>query len=79
MRAAVAEGKGAVSLDGRADRRGLRMPENLLAKLELIERRAVPRGTSARAKSASRLRPPGPRPDPRPGPTFTTPRSRRPL
>src|SRR2546421_2124462 len=49
MREAAAQGKGAVSLDGRLiDAASIRMAENLLAKLELIERRAAPpaeRGT----------------------------------
>jgi malyl-CoA/(S)-citramalyl-CoA lyase len=41
MRDAAREGKGAVSLDGRLiDAASIRMAENLLAKLELIERRA---------------------------------------
>jgi malyl-CoA/(S)-citramalyl-CoA lyase len=41
MREAAREGKGAVSLDGRLiDAASLRMAENLLAKLELIEQRA---------------------------------------
>jgi malyl-CoA/(S)-citramalyl-CoA lyase len=40
MREAAREGKGAVSLDGRLiDAASLRMAENLLAKLELIDRR----------------------------------------
>jgi malyl-CoA/(S)-citramalyl-CoA lyase len=40
MRDAAREGKGAVSLDGRLiDAASIRMAENLLAKLELIERR----------------------------------------
>jgi hypothetical protein len=38
MREAAAEGKGAVSLDGRLiDAASIRMAENLLAKLEQIE------------------------------------------
>ena len=38
MRDAAAEGKGAVSLDGRLiDAASIRMAENLLAKLEQIE------------------------------------------
>lgn len=42
MREAAAEGKGAVSLDGRLiDAASIRMAENLLAKLELIEQRAA--------------------------------------
>jgi malyl-CoA/(S)-citramalyl-CoA lyase len=41
MRQAAKDGKGAVSLDGRLiDAASIRMAENLLAKLELIERRA---------------------------------------
>jgi malyl-CoA/(S)-citramalyl-CoA lyase len=40
MRQAAAEGKGAVSLDGRLiDAASIRMAENLLAKLEQIEAR----------------------------------------
>jgi hypothetical protein len=40
MREAAAEGKGAVSLDGRLiDAASIRMAENLLAKLEQIEAR----------------------------------------
>jgi malyl-CoA/(S)-citramalyl-CoA lyase len=40
MREAAAEGKGAVSLDGRLiDAASIRMAENLLAKLEQIEER----------------------------------------
>jgi malyl-CoA/(S)-citramalyl-CoA lyase len=43
MREAALEGKGAVSLDGRLiDAASIRMAENLLAKLALIERRATP-------------------------------------
>ena len=52
MREAAAEGKGAVSLDGRLiDAASIRMAENLLAKLEQIEERdpdavaAEPMGT----------------------------------
>ena len=47
MREAAAQGKGAVSLDGRLiDAASIRMAENLLAKLELIERRAAPQAES---------------------------------
>jgi malyl-CoA/(S)-citramalyl-CoA lyase len=43
MREAAAEGKGAVSLDGRLiDAASIRMAENLLAKLEQIEARDDP-------------------------------------
>jgi malyl-CoA/(S)-citramalyl-CoA lyase len=43
MREAAAQGKGAVSLDGRLiDAASIRMAENLLAKLELIEQRQTP-------------------------------------
>ena len=42
MREAAAEGKGAVSLDGRLiDAASIRMAENLLAKLDQIEARDV--------------------------------------
>jgi malyl-CoA/(S)-citramalyl-CoA lyase len=45
MREAARDGKGAVSLDGRLiDAASIRMAENLLAKLELIERREAPAG-----------------------------------
>ena len=45
MREASAEGRGAVSLDGRLiDAASIRMAENLLAKLEQIEAREVPAG-----------------------------------
>jgi malyl-CoA/(S)-citramalyl-CoA lyase len=45
MREAAAEGKGAVSLDGRLiDAASIRMAENLLAKLEQIEAREVQTG-----------------------------------
>jgi malyl-CoA/(S)-citramalyl-CoA lyase len=48
MRDAAAEGKGAVSLDGRLiDAASMRMAENLLAKLEQIEAREL--GTGGRA------------------------------
>ena len=61
MEEAAAEGKGAVSLDGRLiDAASLRMAENLLAKLEQIEARSCLRpavGSSeawpARSSSAS--------------------------
>jgi malyl-CoA/(S)-citramalyl-CoA lyase len=43
MREAASQGKGAVSLDGRLiDAASIRMAENLLAKLELIEQRRAP-------------------------------------
>jgi hypothetical protein len=42
MKEAATEGKGAVSLDGRLiDAASLRMAENLLAKLEQIDRRSA--------------------------------------
>ena len=52
MREAANEGRGAVSLDGRLiDAASIRMAENLLAKLELIEQR----DEAARAISAEKL------------------------
>jgi malyl-CoA/(S)-citramalyl-CoA lyase len=54
MRAAAAEGKGAVSLDGRLiDAASIRMAENLLAKLEQIEAREAPEPTVRPAQAAS--------------------------
>jgi hypothetical protein len=48
MRDAAAEGKGAVSLDGRLiDAASIRMAENLLAKLEQIEARELRTGGPA--------------------------------
>ena len=56
MRDAAAEGKGAVSLDGRLiDAASIRMAENLLAKLEQIEARERRQGD--RRARASRLPP----------------------
>ncbi len=53
MKAASAEGKGAVSLDGRLiDAASIRMAENLLAKLGQIEARQEQLAGSARAASA---------------------------
>jgi malyl-CoA/(S)-citramalyl-CoA lyase len=60
MKEAAAEGKGAVSLDGRLiDAASIRMAQNLLAKLEQIEARQANGGTPSAAKaggaSADRL------------------------
>ena len=58
MKEAAADGKGAVSLDGRLiDAASLRMAEHLLAKIALIEERgasrvARPGPTPARSRSA---------------------------
>jgi malyl-CoA/(S)-citramalyl-CoA lyase len=55
MREAAAQGKGAVSLDGRLiDAASIRMAENLLAKLEQIEAQVAPEPEQDRA--AGRLR-----------------------
>jgi malyl-CoA/(S)-citramalyl-CoA lyase len=81
MRAAAAEGKGAVSLDGRLiDAASIRMAENLLAKLEQIEARELQTGGPASqparlpryaVSSASSGRPQAPQPvaapEPAPG------------
>jgi malyl-CoA/(S)-citramalyl-CoA lyase len=54
MREAAAEGKGAVSLDGRLiDAASIRMAENLLAKLEQIEAREAPRPAVREARAVS--------------------------
>ena len=54
MSEAAAEGKGAVSLDGRLiDAASIRMAENLLAKLEQIEAREAPRPAIRAARAAS--------------------------
>jgi malyl-CoA/(S)-citramalyl-CoA lyase len=50
MRTAAADGKGAVSLDGRLiDAASIRMAENLLAKLEQIEAASSPQWEGPRA------------------------------
>jgi malyl-CoA/(S)-citramalyl-CoA lyase len=54
MREAAAEGKGAVSLDGRLiDAASIRMAENLLAKLEQIEARELENGYAAPERLAA--------------------------
>jgi malyl-CoA/(S)-citramalyl-CoA lyase len=54
MEEAAAEGKGAVSLDGRLiDAASLRMAEHLLAKIDMIERRSVGSSTAWPARSSS--------------------------
>jgi malyl-CoA/(S)-citramalyl-CoA lyase len=66
MRDAAAEGKGAVSLDGRLiDAASIRMAENLLAKLEQIEAREL--GTGGRASQPSPLPEAAAAPEPAPG------------
>ncbi|MGB0098003.1 MAG: hypothetical protein WBP81_36375 [Solirubrobacteraceae bacterium] len=56
MPKAAREGKGAVSLDGRLiDAASIRMAENLLAKLELIERREADSAARPRALTADGL------------------------
>ena len=58
MREAAAEGKGAVSLDGRLiDAASLRMAEHLLAKIDLIEQRTNGAGSEARAVGSSSVWP----------------------
>jgi len=50
MREAAAQGKGAVSLDGRLiDAASIRMAENLLAKLEQIEAQLPPESAGGSA------------------------------
>jgi malyl-CoA/(S)-citramalyl-CoA lyase len=54
MKEAAADGKGAVSLDGRLiDAASLRMAEHLLAKIALIEERAVGSSSAWPARSSS--------------------------
>jgi malyl-CoA/(S)-citramalyl-CoA lyase len=54
MREAAQDGKGAVSLDGRLiDAASIRMAENLLAKLELIEQREGKNGSAPEAVPAA--------------------------
>jgi malyl-CoA/(S)-citramalyl-CoA lyase len=54
MKEAAADGKGAVSLDGRLiDAASLRMAEHLLAKIDLIEARTNGAGSEAQAAAAS--------------------------
>jgi malyl-CoA/(S)-citramalyl-CoA lyase len=54
MKDAAADGKGAVSLDGRLiDAASLRMAEHLLAKIALIEERAVGSSPQWPAQSSS--------------------------
>jgi malyl-CoA/(S)-citramalyl-CoA lyase len=54
MREAAQDGKGAVSLDGRLiDAASIRMAENLLAKLELIEQREGKNGSSPLSEAAA--------------------------
>jgi malyl-CoA/(S)-citramalyl-CoA lyase len=54
MEEAAAEGKGAVSLDGRLiDAASLRMAEHLLAKIDMIESRSVGSSTAWPARSSS--------------------------
>jgi malyl-CoA/(S)-citramalyl-CoA lyase len=56
MREAAQDGKGAVSLDGRLiDAASIRMAENLLAKLELIEQREGKNGSAPAAPAAMAL------------------------
>jgi malyl-CoA/(S)-citramalyl-CoA lyase len=56
MREAARDGKGAVSLDGRLiDAASIRMAENLLAKLELIEQRESGRPTARPAQERGRF------------------------
>ena len=57
MKDAAAEGKGAVSLDGRLiDAASIRMAQNLLAKLEQIEARQDRRGRAPGGPAGGRLR-----------------------
>jgi hypothetical protein len=56
MKEAAAEGKGAVSLDGRLiDAASIRMAENLLAKLEQIDARAGSRASGPPRPSKAEL------------------------
>jgi malyl-CoA/(S)-citramalyl-CoA lyase len=58
MKEAAAEGKGAVSLDGRLiDAASIRMAENLLAKLEQIDRRSATGAAVRRPRKGELVRP----------------------